>query len=169
MSVPRRNLWMIADVSPTQHEPTKTALEADNNTRSARAAEDVNVAPAILHMADAPSDDECAAAFEASIEAHAPRAKARVLRTWDAGRWSCLQEDFERLDSRDRWLSGDGLAVFAAAKLEEVGVKTVGLIHPGLLQEVQWRMDALAAGDAVNAAANERSITIALKEVRALQ
>lgn len=164
--------WSRADaVSPiTQPEPdVALKADADSGARAVQAGEDVNIeaSTVVLEVDDTPSDDERAAAFEACILPHVPKSRARSYRKWQAEGWACLQEDFERLDSRDRWLSGDGLAVFAAAKLKEVGVSTVGLIHPGLLQEVQWRMDSLAAGDVANSESNKRSITAALHEVRA--
>lgn len=115
---------------------------------------------------ETPSDDERATAFETEMKI--PKAKSYEVRTWRAGRWSCLQDDFDRLNSRDRWLSGDGIAVFAAVQLKAARVDTVDVIHPLLLQEVEWRADALSAGNTTQAKVNANNIIAVLLEVRAV-
>lgn len=120
-----------------------------------------------IEASDSLSDDERATAFEARMKK--PRVQQYEVRKWRCGRWSCLEEDFARLDSRNRWLSGDGIAVFAAAQLKAANVDTVDVIHPLLLQEVEWRADALAAGKTVQAKLNADHIVDVLREARALQ
>lgn len=88
------------------------------------------------------------------------------IRLWRAGRFSCMKEDFARLDSADRWLSGDGIAVFAEQKRLAVGDGTVDVVHPNILQEVQWHTEARDRGDEKNAASIRASIVLGMETVR---
>lgn len=88
------------------------------------------------------------------------------IRLWRAGRFACMREDFTRLESTDRWLSGDGLAVFAEQKRLAIGDGTVDVVHPNVLQEIQWYTEALDRGDEKNASSMRAGLVLALEQVR---
>lgn len=115
---------------------------------------------AVVNLADTSEEDETRSDEEGPAQRTAQELGRRC------GNYVCNEDDIARFASRTRWLSGDGLAVFAESHVQEVKNPRIGHLDSTAFRDLKVYVDARERGDTENADKNKAWVTRKIEKVR---